>query len=87
MLSGCDRRCTVNPRWMHESEAKKLGPLGLRLVEGLRGDALKLAQQMKMEDLAKPGAPEQLLKMFAENLKPRKAQEMAESLLVSRMSR
>ena len=63
---------------MDESEVKKLGPLGLRSVEGLRGDALKLAQQMKMEDLAKPGAPEQLLKMFAENLKPRKAQEARE---------
>ncbi len=63
---------------MEESEVKKLGPLGLRLVEGLRGDALKLAQQLKMDDLAKPTAPEQLLKLFAENLKPRKAQEARE---------
>ena len=63
---------------MDESEVKKLGPLGLRLVEGLRGDALKLAQQLKMDDLAKPGAPEQRLKLFTENLKPRKAQEARE---------
>ena len=39
---------------MEESELKKLGPLGLRLVEGLRGRALRLAQQLKPEDLAKP---------------------------------
>ncbi len=63
---------------MDESEVKKLGPLGLRLVEGLRGDALKLAQQLKMEDLSKSTGPDQLLKLFAENLKPRKAQEARE---------
>lgn len=63
---------------MSEDEVKKLGPLGLRLVEGLRGQALKLAQHLKPEQLAASGGPELLLKQFTENLKPRASQEARE---------
>lgn len=37
---------------MTEEEVKKLGPLGLRLVEGLRGQAFRLAQQVDLTTLS-----------------------------------
>ena len=37
---------------MSEDEVKKLGPLGLRLVEGLRGQAFRLAQQVELSTLS-----------------------------------
>lgn len=63
---------------MEKDEVKKLGPLGLRMIEGLRGTALRLAQTMKVEDLAKANGPEALLTLFEKSLKPRKAQEARE---------
>ena len=63
---------------MDESEVKKLGPLGLRMVEGLRGQALRLAQTMDVKEIAKGNGPELLLALFEKSLKPRKAQEARE---------
>ena len=63
---------------MAEEEIKKLGPLGLRLVEGLRGQALRLAQHLKPDELASEKGPEFLLKQFTDNLKPRASQEARE---------
>ena len=63
---------------MEASEVKKLGPLGLRMVEGLRGPALRLAQQIAPEKLATGDGPEMLIKHFHANLKPRRAQEARE---------
>ena len=60
----------LREKGMEESELKKVGPLGIRLVEGLRGQALRLAQQLKPEDLAKQSGPETLLKLFNDTLKP-----------------
>ena len=57
---------------MDTSEVKKLGPLGLRLLEGLRGSAFKLAQQLSIEDLGKKDGHEQLLGLLERSLKPRK---------------
>ena len=49
---------------MDAGEIKRLGPLGLRLVEGLRGPALKLAQQLEPAKLATTEAPEILITLF-----------------------
>ena len=68
----------LREKGMEESELKKVGPLGIRLVEGLRGQALRLAQQLKPEDLAKQSGPETLLKLFNDTLKPRASQEARE---------
>ena len=65
-------------KMMDKTEVKKMGPLGLRLIEGLRGDAFRLAQQLSTEDLAGEDGPQLLLALFNENLKPRKAQEARE---------
>lgn len=49
---------------MNEEQREKQGPcLGLRLVEGMSGIALKIAERMNPEDLAKP--TEALLKTLA----------------------
>ena len=37
---------------MGEDEVKKLGPLGLRLVDGLRGPALQVARTLPVDELA-----------------------------------
>lgn len=63
---------------MAKDEVQKLGPLGLRLVEGLRGPALRLAQQVDIKALGSENGPKALLKVFHETLKPRKAQEARE---------
>ena len=63
---------------MSKDEVEKLGPLGLRLVEGLRGQALRLAQQVNLTTLSSKDGAEALLKVFNETLKPRRAQEARE---------
>ena len=63
---------------MTKEEVDKLGPLGLRLVEGLRGPALRLVQQLDIQTLGSPEGPKKLLEVFHANLKPRKAQEARE---------
>ena len=63
---------------MDQSEVKKLGPLGLRLLEGLRGSAFKIAQQVTIEDLGKKEGHEQLLSLLERSLKPRKDLEARE---------
>ena len=57
---------------MSKDEVEKLGPLGLRLVEGLRGQALRLAQQVNLTTLSSKDGAEALLKVFNETLKPRR---------------
>ena len=54
------------------------GELKKRLLEGLRGPAFRLAQQMDMTELASESGPEKLLNLFEKHLKPRKAQEARE---------
>ena len=63
---------------MSKDEVSKLGPLGLRLVEGLRGQAFRLAQQVDISVLASSAGPTSLLKTLNDNLKPRKEQEARE---------
>ena len=50
---------------LSEDEQKKLGPLALRLVEGLSGTALRVAQTIDFNELSKPEAGvEKLLGAF-----------------------
>ena len=63
---------------MTKEEIDKLGPLGLRLVEGLRGSALRLVQQLDIQTLGASDGPKRILEVFHVNLKPRKAQEARE---------
>ena len=63
---------------MSKDETAKLGPLGLRLVEGLRGPALRLAQQVDISVLSSSAGPTTLLKTLNSNLKPRKEQQARE---------
>ena len=59
-----------NRNWRVKDEVKKLGPLGLRLVEGLSGSALKVAQQIPTKVLASPEGAEELLGHLTQALKP-----------------
>ena len=59
-------------------EEKELGPLGLRLVEGLTGTALRLAQTMSFEDLATDDGAEKLLGSLEKQLKPKRLQQARE---------
>ena len=63
-----------------ESERKKLGPLGLRLVEGLSPAALRVAQEMETKELSSPTGPdnENLLAKLQSALKPKRTQEARE---------
>ena len=63
---------------MSKDEIAKLGPLGLRMVEGLRGQAFRLAQQVDISVLSSSAGPQTLLKLFQDNLKPRREQEARE---------
>lgn len=63
---------------MEKSEREKAGPLGLRLVDGLRGMALQIARQIPVEVLSSAKGPQQLLKSLAEALRPRRVQEARE---------
>ena len=64
---------------MADDERKKLGPLGLRLIEGLSGTALRIAQTMDVSELSKPQAGvNKLMAAFEKELKPRRAQQARE---------
>ena len=63
---------------LEETELKKLGPLGLRLVEGLRGAALQVARSIPVDELASTAGPAILLKSLQESIQPRRKQEARE---------
>ena len=60
------------------AEIKKVGPLGIRLVEGLRGPALHIVKQLDPETLASDKGPELIVKKLTEALRPRRQQEARE---------
>ena len=60
------------------AEIKKIGPLGIRLVEGLRGPALHIVKQLDPETLASEKGPELIVKKLTETLRPRRQQEARE---------
>ena len=59
-------------------EAKKLGPLGLRLIEGLSGGALRIAQASDVSELGKPTGAEFLLERLEKELRPKRSQQARE---------
>ncbi|CAE7536321.1 RE2 [Symbiodinium microadriaticum] len=61
-----------------ETEAKKLGSLPLRLVEGLSGQALKIAQQLDVSKLAAEGGVDYLIEKISTELRPRRMQQARE---------
>ena len=60
---------------MDEGELRKLGPLALRLVDGLRGPALQVARSLPVDQLAKEEGTSLLLKSLQTALQPRSRQE------------
>ena len=63
---------------MDATEAKKLGPLGIRLVEGLRSQALQVAGEIPMDKLASADGPNILLEFLQKAFRPRRLQEARE---------
>ena len=61
-----------------EDEKKKLGPLGLRLVEGLSGTALRIAQTMDFSELSGDDGAAKLLALLKKELKPKRNQQARE---------
>ena len=61
-----------------QTEVKKLGPLGLRLVDGLRGPALQVARSLHVEKLASEEGPVYLMENLTKAFKPRAKQEARE---------
>ena len=72
------RARTYKEKALGDDERGKLGPLGLRLVEGLSGTALRLAQTLKLEDLAAEDGAEKLLTALEGQLKPKRLQQARE---------
>ncbi|CAE7485137.1 RE2 [Symbiodinium sp. CCMP2592] len=66
---------------LEPSELKKLGPLGLRLVEGLRGPALHIVKRIDQTVLASDKGAAKILSELAETLRPRRTQEARELYL------
>ena len=66
---------------MDPGEVKKLGPLGLRLIEGLRGPALHIVRAIKEEILSSDKGPEAILQALVTALRPRRQQEARELYL------
>ena len=60
---------------MEAEQLKKLGPLGLRLIEGLRGPALQVARNLQIERLSAEDGASYLLKGLQTSLQPRSKQE------------
>ena len=61
-----------------EKEVAKLGPLGLRLLEGLTGTAFRAAQMLDIEKLESAEGPEILLQELATTLQPKREQQARE---------
>ena len=62
-------------RAMDETELKKLGPLGLRLIDGLRGPALQVARGLQVDKLSATDGPAYLLQSLQATFQPRSKQE------------
>ena len=68
---------------MNEDEQKKQGPLGLRLLEGLSGHALQVAQLLDIDELEKKSGVDFLIEKFQTELRqtelrPRRMQQARE---------
>ena len=68
----------LREKQLDQEEAKKLGPLGLRLLEGLSGHALQVAQLMDIEQLAGGDGAQKLMDHLQLQLRPRREQQARE---------
>ena len=68
----------VREKTISEEEKKKIGPLGLRLVDGLSGPALQVVRDLPIEKLAEENGPTFLLHALQTALQPRSNQEARE---------
>ena len=72
------RMRALQEKSMTETEVKKLGPLGVRLVEGLRGPALHIVKNISPDVLASEKGPDTILQDLTTALRPRRQQEARE---------
>ena len=63
---------------MDPSELKKLGPLGLRLIDGLTGAALQVVREIEVSKLSEKDGHELLLRHLYQAFHPRRQQEARE---------
>ena len=63
---------------LDEAEAKKKGPLGLLLIDGLRGQALQVARELDPAKLAKPDGHKLLVDTLYKAFRPRRQQDARE---------
>ena len=63
---------------LSEGEKKKLGPLGLRLIERLAGPALQVAKKLGLDELEKPEGVKSLLTALETHLMPLRKQAALE---------
>ena len=68
----------VREKSISDEEKKKIGPLGLRLVDGLSGPALQVVRDLPIEKLAEEQGPTFLLNALQAALQPRSNQEARE---------
>ena len=74
------KACLYKEKTLSKEEKEKLGPLGPRLVEGLTGTALRLAQTLSLDDLAKEDG---LLNALEGNSSPSVSSRHASSTLLA----
>ena len=63
---------------LSDEKKKEMGPLGLRLIEGLSGHALQVAQLLAIEELEKEHGADYLMEHLALDLRPRRQQQARE---------
>eukprot|EP00439_Symbiodinium_sp_Y106_P072384 s1237_g13.t1 len=63
---------------LSETEQQKLGRLSLRLIEGLSGQALKVAQQLELSKLDATKGLDYLIEAITNDLRPRRMQQARE---------
>ena len=68
----------LREKTLSEEEHKKIGPLGLRLLEGLSGHALQVAQLMDIEQLAGEEGAQKLMDHLQVQLRNRREQQARE---------
>ena len=75
----------LKEKTLSEEELKKLGPLGLRLLDGLSGHALQIAQLMDLERLSGEKGAQELMDHLQTELRPWRAQQARELAMVGGM--
>ena len=68
----------LKEKTLSEDELKKLGPLGLRLLDGLSGHALQIAQLMDLDRLSGEKGAQELMEHLQTELRPRREQQARE---------